>query len=54
MGLGGRSKPFTADPSDKVGFAAFVTRGRVGDQKVVEKIHENTHKEFGTNVSLPQ
>jgi ribonuclease Z len=44
----------SADPKDRVGFSDFITSGRVDYKEVIRKIYENTNKEFGTNVPLPQ
>lgn len=48
------TKKLPADPNDKVGFSDFITGGRVPYQDVVEKVYENTNKEFGTNIPAPK
>jgi ribonuclease Z len=42
-----------ADPDDRVGFSDFIASGKVPYSDVVKKVYENTNREFGTNIPLP-
>jgi ribonuclease Z len=48
------TEKLSADPKDKYGFSDFIKSGRVVYQDVIEKIYENTNKQFGTNLPAPK